>query len=252
VNLWPDDVHSPFFPPEAKRGDGTKRALYHGVLETMDRQLGVLFEHVRRIPKLRDNTLILICSDNGPEPGAGSAGPLRAAKGTLSEGGIRSPLVVWGPGLIAADAVGQHNETSVFSAMDLVPSLLEVAHIESPDDVTFDGENIADTLRGRSSASRKAPLFWRRPPDRKFLGANRRPQPDLAVREGTWKLLCEYDGRAPKLYDLGQDPGETTNLADQHAEVVERLTAALVAWHRSMPPDKGDRYASVPVGAVSE
>ena len=45
VNLWPDDVHSPFFPPEARRGDGSKRALYLGVLKAMDEQLGALFDH---------------------------------------------------------------------------------------------------------------------------------------------------------------------------------------------------------------
>ncbi|MGH7127166.1 MAG: sulfatase-like hydrolase/transferase, partial [Planctomycetaceae bacterium] len=100
VNLWPDDVHSPFFPPRARRGDGTKRDLYHGVLDTMDEQLGVLFDVIRGDETLRDNTLILLCSDNGPEPGAGSAGPFRGSKGMLYEGGIRSPLIVWGPGLI--------------------------------------------------------------------------------------------------------------------------------------------------------
>jgi uncharacterized sulfatase len=98
VNLWPDDVHSPFDPPERRRGDGSKRALYHGVLETMDEQLGPLFEAIRRSPRLRDNTLIIFASDNGPEPGAGSAGPFRGAKATLYEGGVREPFIVWGPG----------------------------------------------------------------------------------------------------------------------------------------------------------
>ena len=64
----------------------------------MDRQVGKLFERVRADPALRDNTLILVCSDNGPEVGAGSAGPFRGSKAMLYEGGIRSPLIVWGPG----------------------------------------------------------------------------------------------------------------------------------------------------------
>jgi len=99
VNLWPDDVHSPFFPPANRRGDGEKHSLYRGVLDTMDEQLGALFDHVRRSDALRESTLILRCSDNGPEPGAGSAGPFRGAKTTLYEGGIRSPLVALGTGL---------------------------------------------------------------------------------------------------------------------------------------------------------
>ncbi|MEZ6086904.1 MAG: sulfatase-like hydrolase/transferase [Pirellulaceae bacterium] len=71
LNLWPDDVHSPFFPPKVLRDetDGSKRELYYAVLDAMDQQLGKLFDRVRNDPKLRDNTLILVMSDNGHEEG---------------------------------------------------------------------------------------------------------------------------------------------------------------------------------------
>ena len=68
VNLWPDDVHSPYFPPLEKWTPG-KHRLYLSVLEEMDRQLGRILERLRADPALRDNTILLICSDNGPEPG---------------------------------------------------------------------------------------------------------------------------------------------------------------------------------------
>lgn len=244
VNLWPDDVHSPFFPPEAKRGDGSKRKLYLGVLETMDAQLGVLFDFVRKNPKLRDNTLIIVFSDNGHEPGAGSAGPFKGAKATLFEGGIRSPLVVWGPGLLPANKAGHHNETSVFAAFDLVPSVLELTGTKAPAGVKFDGENLVNTLLGKEAASRKAPLFWRRPPDRKNSPYGLPPQPDLAVRDGKWKLLCDYDGSKPELYNLDADRGEATNVAAREAETVRRLTASVLAWHASLPPDNGPAIAA--------
>ena len=80
VNLWPDDVHSPFFPPEARRGSGAGRELYLGVLKTMDEQLGVLFDDIRSDEKLRTNTLILVCSDNGPEKGAGRRARFAASR----------------------------------------------------------------------------------------------------------------------------------------------------------------------------
>ena len=80
VNLWPDDVHGPFWPPVDKWGDGSKRDLYLAVLEEMDRQLGKLFDHIRGNAVLRENTLVLVCSDNGPERGAGEAGPFRASR----------------------------------------------------------------------------------------------------------------------------------------------------------------------------
>ena len=238
VNLWPDDVHAPFWPPVDKWGNGSKRRLYHSVLEEMDRQLGRLFEHIRNTPALRDNTLILVCSDNGPDVGAGSAGPFRGTKATLYEGGTRSPLIAWGPGLIAKDKAGTHNGASVFSAFDLVPSALAIAGVTVPAEVKFDGENLASVLLGQSTASRNAPLFWRRPPDRK-MAYRAGPLPDLSVREGDWKLLCEYDGSKPELYNVVTDRGEANNLATKHPDVVARLTQSILEWNQSMPQDEG-------------
>lgn len=244
VNIWPDDVHSPYYPPEARRGEG-KRALYHGVLETMDEQLGALFDHVRKSPKLRDNTLILFCSDNGHEPGAGTAGPLRGAKTTLYEGGVRSPLIVWGPGLMARGVAGRHDADSVFAAMDLVPSLLTIAGVPAPQDIAFDGEDLSVTLLGRRAASRTAPIFWRRPPDRKsWTAQGLGPQPDLAVRSGPWKLLCNYDGSEAELYHVVSDPGEQANVAAREPAEVQRLTKLLLAWNQEMPADAGPKLAA--------
>lgn len=238
VNLWPDDVHGPWWPPVAKWAED-KRGKYLAVLESMDRQFGKLFDHLRSTPALRDNTLLLICSDNGPEPGAGSAGPFRGSKTTLYEGGTRSPLIVWGPGLIDKAQAGSVNTQSVFAAFDLAPSLLAIAGIEAGE-TAFDGENIAPALLGQKEVSRQKPIFWRRPPDRKTAAPNLPERlPDLAMREGHWKLLCEYDGSKPQLYDLSKDRSETTNIADKHTEVVSRMREAVVSWHQSLPPDNG-------------
>src|SRR5215213_4136905 len=132
VNVWPDDVHSPFFPSNTRRGNSSKHELYLGVLKTLDAQLAPLFDRIRNDTRLRDNTLILVCSDNGPEEGAGSAGPFRGSKGMLYEGGIRSPLIVWGPGFVAKNKTGTSNTSSCLAAIDLTPSLLEVVDIPKP------------------------------------------------------------------------------------------------------------------------
>ncbi|MBL9190535.1 MAG: sulfatase-like hydrolase/transferase [Opitutaceae bacterium] len=253
VNLWPDDVHSPFWPPVSEWRDGTKRGLYLSVLEAMDRQFGKLFDRLRADPALRDNTLVLVCSDNGPEPGAGSAGPFRGAKTTLYEGGVRSPLIVWGPGLIAARSAGSHDETSVLAAFDLPPSLLAVAGVPASREIAFDGENHAPALLGRGAAKRAAPIMWRRPPDRKtWPPAFTEPLPDLSIRDGDWKLLCDYDGTKPQLYDLATDRGETRNVAAAQPAIVARLTTTVVAWHRSLPPDRGPEIAAEPAAAKAK
>jgi uncharacterized sulfatase len=234
VNVWPDDVHSPFTPPLDEWGDGSKRTLYHAVLENMDRQLGKLFAHVRNSQTLRENTVIILCSDNGPEPGAGSAGPFRGGKGSLFEGGIRSPLIVWAPSRTNPKSVGNWNRHSYFAAIDLVPSLLELAQSRPPAHVEFDGENIVDILLGRSLKSREQPLFFSRPPDRDS-GYGSENLPDLAVRSGKWKLLCEFDGAEAQLFDVVQELGELQNLAPDNPQIVAALTEQVVAWHKTMP-----------------
>ena len=238
INLWPDDVHGPFWPPVDKWGDGSKRRLFLSVLETMDQQLGKLFQHVRNDPDLADNTLILACSDNGPAQGAGVAGAFRGYKTHLFEGGIRSSLVAWAPKLMAQKALGTINKKSVFSAIDLVPTLLKITGTKVPKGVKFDGEPLQDILLGKSMASRKQDIFFRRPPDRdSFYGVN--DLPDLAIRSGKWKLLCEYDGSDALLYDLAMDRGEQKNLAQNHPKIVKELTEKVTAWHKTMPPDNG-------------
>lgn len=249
VNLWPDDVHGPWWPPVDKWADG-RRGLYLEVLKEMDRQMGRLFDFLRDTPELKDNTLVLLCSDNGHETGAGSGGELRGSKATLFEGGTRSPLIVWGPGLMEKGKAGVTNAVSVLAAFDLVPSMLGISGVAAPEEAGFDGEDMADVLLGRSDRSRKAPLFWRRPPDRKTVSpAQPQRLPDLAMREGNWKLLCEYDGSGELLYDLASDRAEQRNLAAQQPEVVARMKAELLSWHASMPPDRGPELGAEPQNA---
>ncbi|QDU03538.1 Arylsulfatase [Gimesia chilikensis] len=240
LNLWPDDVHSPFFPPEVMRDatDGSKRALYYAVLKAMDQQLGALFDRIRNDEQLKNNTLILIASDNGPETGAGLANPLRGAKTWLYEGGVRSPLIVWGPSLINPKAAGTTNNTSVLSALDLNRSLYSLTGTELPQGVQLDGEDLADTLLGKEKQSRQAPLFWRRPPDRP--GTREEPNPDLAARAGKWKFYMNYDQTGIQLYDLEQDVSETRNQATQHPDLVKRLQQAVNEWNSGLPADAGD------------
>ena len=241
VNLWPDDVHSPYWPPVEKWGKG-KHEMYKAVLEEMDRQLAPLFERLRTDKELRDNTLLMICSDNGPEPGGGSPGPLRGWKTTIYEGGTRSPLIVWAPGLMEPSKAGGRNADSVFAAFDLVPSVLHLAGVAKPEGVTFDGQDLLPVILGRSTVSHTGPLFWRRPPDRKnWLPYILESQPDMTVRDGRWKLLCDYDGSHPQLFDLQTDQAEKEDAAAAHPEVVERLTKAVAAWHAAMPPDRGSQ-----------
>jgi uncharacterized sulfatase len=238
VNVWPDDVHTPLFPPLDRWAD-TKAGRYRAVLDSMDGQLAPLFTRLRDDPRLRENTIVLLCSDNGPEQGCGSAAPLRGGKGSLFEGGIRSPLIVWAPGLMRADAIGRTNDEAVVCSLDLVRSLHALCSVAPA--AALDGEDLSATLLGGEAAGRRQPICWRRPPDRPGDGHGiSGDNPDLAIRDGRWKLLVNFDGSGLELYDLEADPAESSNLAGSHPDVVARLQAAVTAWNQGLPADAGE------------
>lgn len=246
INLWPDDVHSPFQTTDDRAGDGSPGAQYVGVLEELDEQVGRIFDVIRSDPKLRDNTIILVASDNGHERGAGSASTLRGTKGQLYEGGIRSPLIVWAPGLIPAAVNGTHNEKTVMQAIDVAPSVLALANIPTPADVKFDGLDLSQQMVGKSTAPRGAPVMWVRPSDRP---GPQNSLPDLAIRDGNWKLLVDRDGSNVELFDVIQDPDETMNLAEKHPDVVAKLRAKVIAWDKSVNDNPSAVSAAAPVTA---
>ncbi|MDR2705219.1 MAG: sulfatase-like hydrolase/transferase [Planctomycetaceae bacterium] len=243
VNLWTDDVHSPFFPSQELRGDGSKKSRYYGVLSELDRQLAPLLDYIRASDSLQKNTLILLLSDNGPEAGAGSSQPFRGSKGMLYEGGIRSPLIVWGNGFIVSEQKGTKNQLAVFQSIDLVPSLLKITGVNNASEVSetiFDGEDFSEILLGRKTDQlRQTPIFWRRPPDRS--GTDSEPLPDLALRKGKWKFLMQFDASKQQLYDLEKDVSESINLAGSEPELVNELSRILRDWNHSLPKDAGEK-----------
>jgi uncharacterized sulfatase len=98
-----------------------------------------------------------------------------------------------------------------------------------------DGEDMSAALTGRGRATRRAPIFWRRPPDRP--GKDGIDNPDLAACDGRWKYYVNFDGDAAQLFDLEADPAETANLVAAEPDVAGRLQRAVEAWNASVPPD---------------
>ena len=164
---------------------------------------------IRTDPALRDNTIVVICSDNGPEPGAGSAGPFRGHKTNMYEGGIRTPLFMRWPGGIAPGT----QRADVTGHLDIFSTIAAAAGAAVPRDRTIDSENI---LAGPAS---RAAMFWR-------SGDYR------VVRAGDWKLQVNEKQRKAWLYNLAADPTETTNLIARNPAKRAELEALLAAHHR--------------------
>jgi len=218
INLWPDDMHSPVTD-------------YAKVLAELDHQLGRVFDRIKKDDKLSDNTIILLCSDNGHEEGFGTAGGLRGSKGMLYEGGIKSPLIVWAPTLMAKNKAGSTNNRTVLGGMDFPPTILSMCGVDIPLAASFDGMDMSDTFLGRRAANRFKFVVWQRPPDRP--GPNN-DWPDLAIRRDQYKLLAMRDGSRTEMYDILNDPGETTNLIDKRADLAEKLTGELLQIYEEL------------------
>ena len=235
VNLWLDDVHTPWVPNAEASPKSQEKADLQQVIPEVDRQIGRLRDGLRRLG-IEDSTLLIFTSDNGPLPTfrAERTAGLRGSKISLYEGGIREPFIACWPKRIPADAV---NRATVMSNVDMLPTLCAIAGAKVQTEAHSDGENLSAAVLGQSAPERTRPLFWEYGWNDKFAKprAKRDQSPSLAVRDGKWKLLINADGSGAELYDISADEKETHNLAAQEPEVAKRLTALVLQWRKSLP-----------------
>ena len=233
VHVWFKDVHTPFLPAAemlAPFADLPEPSRTHcAMVRFMDVQIGRVLSALDELG-LRDGTVVIFSSDNGAAKGrGGSNGPLRDWKWSIYEGGIRVPLIVRWPNRVPP---GRTDDASVLNIVDFAPTFCRLAGASMPNDYQPDGVDIADVLEGRPFR-REQPLFWHHPT------AGQR-SPELAVRDGDWKLLVNPDGSRLELYDLAGDPSEKQNVSEGHPELVARLKAALLRWYRTLPEPYGE------------
>lgn len=238
INLWPDDVHTPWVGGDDATGKypggPEEEKSFIAVLNEFDLQMGRLMDGLRQLGA-DHNTIIIFTSDNGPLPnfrGDRSAG-FRGTKLSLYEGGIRMPFIIKWPLHIPAGTI---DSTSVVGATDLFPSLCRMAGVPLPTGYTSDGEDKSTVFLGRPAQRTKA-LFWeygRNDQTFRYPAANDR-SPSLAMLEGRWKLLMNKDGGEVELYDMLEDKKEKTNLAAEEKSLVAAMQRKLMAWWSALP-----------------
>lgn len=216
-------VHIPVFPGKAFEGKSDNGSFGDWVSE-VDWSVGKVLDALRD-NGLDEKTLVIFTSDNGPWIGwvkdLTSAGPLRGSKGSTWEGGVRVPTIARWPGRIPAGTTCDH----VCGTIDLLPTFVQLAGGTVPDEPVIDGRDISGLMLATSDHSpREAQYYF----SRSKLDA---------VRQGKWKLAVapqpEKMGKSapqipasmdnPRLYDLDADIGETTDVAADHPEVVDKL-----------------------------
>jgi arylsulfatase A-like enzyme len=251
VELWPDDVHTPWVPDLKRQGEKASyetRPNFCDVLAAYDVQMGRLFDGLKTL-RLEQNTLVIFTSDNGPLPSFNHqrTGGLRGSKLSLYEGGIRVPFIVRWPGHTTA---GRVDEQTVMAAVDMFPTFCAIAQASPPAGVKFDGQDMTEALVNAPVAHSKT-IFWEYGRQSKKFNYPAKPydrSPHLAVREDKWKLLVNDDGSSTQLYDMQADPNETKNLADEQTDVTRRMRDDALAWRASLPklPPPGPASESAP------
>jgi len=218
-------VHGPMEAPEKYLAkfpqiEDPKRRAYAAMQTALDDAVGSVLAKLREL-NLEENTLIVFFTDNGGPTGVNTSsnGPLRGFKATVWEGGVRVPFVIQWKGKIPA---GKTFDQPV-AQIDVQPTAMAAAGVAASGDDKFDGVDLLPYLTGEKSGSPHPVLFWRFGPQR-------------AVRSGDWKLVEAAEG--VQLFNLKDDIGEATDLAQQQPNKVEELESLYAAWNADNVPPK--------------
>jgi len=230
VNLWLDDTHTPWVPEHAVERD---RPNLIAVIVEMDKEIGRLMDAVP------PDTLLIFASDNGALPtfkGERNTG-LRGSKLSLYEGGIRLPFIARWPRHIPE---GRVDDKTMLHAVDMMPTLAAVAGWKLPVGYNADGEDLSGALLGKSM-TRGKPMFWEYGRNETFFKYPAEPDrsPNVAMRDGKWKLLVNADGSGAELYDILVDPRETKNVAGEEPQVAGVMKQAALDWRNGLPKVSG-------------
>ena len=215
----------------AKFKGKSKGGLYGDVIEELDHNVGRILDHIKQL-NLDDNTYIIFTSDNGPwwvkKDHSGHCEPLRGAKTSTYEGGLRVPFIIRAPGKVPQGT----SSDLVTATIDILPTIASLTGAQAPQDRVIDGIDISKVFSGEQQQLDRAYFYYQHKSLR-------------AVRHGEWKLHLahteadrqnegdKWRNHIPKadrpyieeltLYNLNEDIGETTNIAEKNPEKVQEL-----------------------------
>ena len=206
--------------------DDERKRVYAAMIDSLDQAVGVILDAIEA-KGVVDDTCVLFMSDNGAVTQyGGDNGPWRSGKGSVYEGGIRVPAVMRWPG---GGVSGGREVDGMMGIIDVYPTLKRIAEVEAEDSLPLDGLDMLDVIRGKAD-----------PPIRDWFSFIAQGKPEqIAVHDGTWKLVVQGgnvlavsldevpNAMTVELYQLDEDPGESTNRATDEPEIVGRLLERL-------------------------
>lgn len=198
---------------------GGSTEIYAAMVKRLDEGVGEVLQALDASGQA-DNTLVIFTSDNGGERYS-NFGPLQGRKGSLYEGGIRVPALIYYPGVTQANQVS--NQAII--THDLTATILAATGTSFNPDYPPDGQNLIPLLRGERNVFPRT-LFWR------YGGAA--PRTQKAVRSGDWKYISVAEQEY--LFDLSTDVGEKVDLKASYPKVFTQLRNQFEHWNLQMLP----------------
>ena len=210
--------HIPLYASDRFRGT-SEAGLYGDTLEEIDWSVGEILQTLKKL-NIDDRTMVVYTTDNGPwdlkgnntdkvkgnmnRRIGGSAYPLKGFKFSKWEGGMRVPCVMRWPGRIPAGKTCDE----IAASIDLLPTIAELSGTTVSAERSIDGKSIVPLIEGKAGVKTPHETYFYR---------------TAGVRSGKWKYIAQKD----QLFDLAQDISESTNVAEQHPEVLSRLKQLL-------------------------
>ena len=189
---------------------------YYGCITAMDEQMGRLRKELQRLGAA-ENTLLWFTSDNGPEVGTpGTTGGFKARKRSLYEGGVRVPGLLEWPGQIKSHRITQ----MPCSTSDYFPTVMDIlGYRRTGGPEPIDGISLVPLINGKMD-QRPAPIGFQ-------------SQRQRSLTDNRYKLYSADKGKTYELYDLIDDPYETTGIAATHPAIVAFMKKTLEEWIES-------------------
>ena len=240
-------VDASYSQPYTDQGVTAPMDAFYGMITNIDENLGRLRAHLDALG-IAENTILIYMSDNGTAAGQerdveagqwpGYGAGMRGTKGSEYEGGHRVPFFVHWPG---GELHGGRDVSQLAAHIDVVPTLIDLLGLQQPAGAMMDGTSLRDVLEGDEEALRDRTLF---------VHSQRVEDPEKwrksAVMTDQWRLVNQTE-----LYDIHADPGQSTDVADAHPDIVASLQGAYDDWWASLTPVFDD-YVRISLGDAAE
>ncbi len=219
------------------KGFSRKTATIYAMVEEMDKGIGDLMDVLVEL-EIMENTIVIFTSDNGPDPLTGQRynNQLRGTKYMVNEGGIRVPFIWMQQGYIEPATVDE-----IIHFTDLLPTLMQTCNLQYDLEHTLDGSDFSPLLKGQQAEMPQYRYWqWNRGVPEYSHNAALRYGPWKVVKPyiDHWMLMPEVSEEEPVLYNLEDDPGETTDVSKENQRLFDELRVRLEHWSRSVEMDR--------------